>query len=138
MQPRSATIAIIGGGFSGTVLAANLLRRPPPGPTRIILVERPARIGWGVAYGSSAYPYLLNVPAARMSATSYEPSQLICVADAVAAIDTRFDRYPLQQVHQPAISRHYVKNAIYLCNSYLKRTPPAPAAKPGQPTLLYI
>jgi uncharacterized NAD(P)/FAD-binding protein YdhS len=77
MQPRSATIAIIGGGFSGTVLAANLLRRPPPGPTRIILVERPARIGCGVAYGSSAYPYLLNVPAARMSATSYEPSQLI-------------------------------------------------------------
>jgi len=77
MQPRSATIAIIGGGFSGTVLAANLLRRPPPSPTRIILIERRSCMGCGVAYGPSAYPYLLNVPASRMSATSYAPAQLI-------------------------------------------------------------
>jgi uncharacterized NAD(P)/FAD-binding protein YdhS len=76
-MPASATIAIIGGGFSGTVLAANLLHRPPTVPTRIVLVERGPRIGRGVAYGPSAYPYLLNVPAARMSATSYEPGHLV-------------------------------------------------------------
>jgi len=77
MQPRSATIAIIGGGFSGTVLAANLLRRPPLNPTRIILIERRSHMGWGVAYRPRAFPYLLNVPASRMSATSYAPTQLI-------------------------------------------------------------
>jgi uncharacterized NAD(P)/FAD-binding protein YdhS len=77
MQPAPATIAIIGGGFSGTVLAANLLHRPPAGPTRILLIERRPRIGCGAAYGPGDYPYLLNVPAARMSATSYEPGHLI-------------------------------------------------------------
>ena len=77
MQPASATIAILGGGFSGTVLAANLLHRPPPIPTRIVLVERQSRIGCGTAYGPGDYPFLLNVPAARMSATSYEPGHLI-------------------------------------------------------------
>jgi uncharacterized NAD(P)/FAD-binding protein YdhS len=71
------TIAIIGGGFSGTVLAANLLRRPPPTPTRIMLLERRAVLGGGVAYGPSHYPFLLNVPAARMSATSYESAHLV-------------------------------------------------------------
>jgi uncharacterized NAD(P)/FAD-binding protein YdhS len=77
MQAGSATIAIIGGGFSGTVLAANLLRHPPANPTRIVLIERRARIGCGLAYAPGGFPFLLNVPAARMSASSYEPSQLI-------------------------------------------------------------
>ena len=77
MQAGSATIAIIGGGFSGTVLAANLLQRPPPTANRIVLVERRRQIGCGAAYGPSDYPFLLNVPAARMSATSYEPGHLI-------------------------------------------------------------
>jgi len=77
MQPDMGTIAIIGGGFSGTVLAANLLRRPPPSPTRIVLFERRTRVGCGVAYGPSDYPFLLNVPANRMSATSCEPAHLV-------------------------------------------------------------
>jgi uncharacterized NAD(P)/FAD-binding protein YdhS len=77
MQPASATIAIIGGGFSGTVLAANLLHRPPTVPTRIVLVERQSRMGCGAAYGPAGYPFLLNVPAGRMSAMSYEPAHLI-------------------------------------------------------------
>ena len=43
------TIVIVGGGFSGTVLAANLLRRPPVDPTEIVLVERGVAIGRGAA-----------------------------------------------------------------------------------------
>jgi uncharacterized NAD(P)/FAD-binding protein YdhS len=77
MQSVSRTIAIIGGGFSGTVLAANLLRRPPSGPTRIILVERQEQLGCGVAYARTAHSCLLNVPAGRMSASSDEPLQLV-------------------------------------------------------------
>jgi uncharacterized NAD(P)/FAD-binding protein YdhS len=77
MQATSRTIVIIGGGFSGTVLAANLLRHPPPTPARIVLVERRARIGCGVAYAPRSFPYLLNVPAARMSAVSDQPLHLV-------------------------------------------------------------
>jgi uncharacterized NAD(P)/FAD-binding protein YdhS len=71
------TIVIIGGGFSGTVLAANLLRHPAAATTRIVLVERRAAIGCGVAYASRSFPYLLNVPASRMSAVSDQPLHLV-------------------------------------------------------------
>jgi uncharacterized NAD(P)/FAD-binding protein YdhS len=71
------TIVIVGGGFSGTLVATNLLRRPPAGPTRLILVERAASVGRGVAYASRNYPYLLNVPAARMSANSLAPLEFL-------------------------------------------------------------
>jgi uncharacterized NAD(P)/FAD-binding protein YdhS len=77
MQATSRTIVIIGGGFSGTVLVANLLRHPPATATRIILVERRARIGCGVAYAPRSFPYLLNVPAGRMSAVSDQPLHLV-------------------------------------------------------------
>jgi uncharacterized NAD(P)/FAD-binding protein YdhS len=68
MRSPVRTIAIIGGGFSGTVLAAALLRQPPPEPVRIVLVERDEQIGRGVAYRQSQFRPLLNVPAERMSA----------------------------------------------------------------------
>lgn len=71
------TIVIVGGGFSGTVLAANLLRRPPPGPTRLVLIERASEVARGVAYAERAFPYLLNVPASRMSANSAAPKEFL-------------------------------------------------------------
>jgi len=71
------TIVIVGGGFSGTIVAANLLRRPPPGPTRLILIERAAEVGRGAAYAERSFPYLLNVPASRMSANSAAPREFL-------------------------------------------------------------
>jgi uncharacterized NAD(P)/FAD-binding protein YdhS len=71
------TIAIVGGGFCGTVVAANLLRKPPPGPTRLVLIERGGAVGRGVAYADRGFPYLLNVPASRMSATSAAPNEFL-------------------------------------------------------------
>jgi uncharacterized NAD(P)/FAD-binding protein YdhS len=68
MRSPVRTIAIIGGGFSGTVLAAALLRQPPSQPCRIVLVERREQVGRGVAYRQSQFRPLLNVPAGRMSA----------------------------------------------------------------------
>lgn len=80
-SPAAHTIAIIGGGFSGTVLAANLLKRAAARrslqPLRIVLVERNAEIGRGVAYAASDYPYLLNVPAARMSVNPADPLEFL-------------------------------------------------------------
>jgi uncharacterized NAD(P)/FAD-binding protein YdhS len=71
------TIVIVGGGFSGTVVAANLLRRPPAGPTRLVLIERAANVSRGVAYAHRSFPYLLNVPASRMSANSRAPAEFL-------------------------------------------------------------
>ena len=71
------TIVIVGGGFSGTIVAANLLRRPPVGPTRLVLIERAETVGRGVAYAARPYPYLLNVPAGRMSANSAAPKEFL-------------------------------------------------------------
>jgi uncharacterized NAD(P)/FAD-binding protein YdhS len=71
------TIVVVGAGFSGTVLAARLLRHPPAGLTRLVLVERGARPGRGVAYAERDYPYILNVPAGRMSARAADPLEFL-------------------------------------------------------------
>ncbi len=68
-EPRTRTIAIIGAGFSGTLVAANLLRLSRARPLRILLFDR-VEIGPGLAYASRPYPFLLNVPVRCMSATS--------------------------------------------------------------------
>jgi uncharacterized NAD(P)/FAD-binding protein YdhS len=73
----SNRIAIVGAGFCGTVAAANLLRRPPARPTEIVLIERTAVMGRGLAYAVHPCPYLLNVPAGRLSADSRDPEQFL-------------------------------------------------------------
>ena len=71
------TFVIVGAGFSGTVLAANLLRRPPAHHVDIVLIERSSVMGRGVAYAAHDFPYLLNVPAGRSSADSRDPLQFL-------------------------------------------------------------
>ncbi|MCW5892777.1 MAG: FAD/NAD(P)-binding protein [bacterium] len=61
-----STVAIVGGGFSGTMVAAHLLRRGLRG--RVLLVERHGPFSGGVAYGTRCRAHSLNVPAGRMSA----------------------------------------------------------------------
>jgi uncharacterized NAD(P)/FAD-binding protein YdhS len=82
MRSPVRTIAIIGGGFSGTVLATRLLRRPPAEPSRIVLIERRAQVGRGVAYQATVHEQLLNVPAGRMSADPADPLQFARFAQA--------------------------------------------------------
>ncbi len=72
----SATIAIVGAGFSGTLVALHLLRRSPAW-TRIALIERNAQFGKGQAYGTGNASHLLNVPAGRMSAFHDRPDDFI-------------------------------------------------------------
>ncbi len=73
----SNRMVIVGGGFSGTVLAANLLRLAPARCSEIVLIERGPEIGRGLAYAVHDHPYLLNVPAGRLSADSREPLQFL-------------------------------------------------------------
>lgn len=62
--------AIVGGGYSGALLAGHLLARGAAGVT---LIERSGPAGRGVAYGTREDAHLLNVPAARMSAFADRP-----------------------------------------------------------------
>ncbi|MEO7963574.1 MAG: FAD/NAD(P)-binding protein, partial [Gemmatimonadaceae bacterium] len=62
------TIVIVGAGFSGTIVAAHLLRRSASTPLRVILIDRLGVVGKGVAYSTTSPGHLLNVPAGRMSA----------------------------------------------------------------------
>ncbi|MDB5696340.1 MAG: FAD-dependent oxidoreductase [Sphingomonas bacterium] len=64
-------LLIIGGGFSGTLLAINLLRHD--GPRATLLERRRAQFGRGVAYSAAHPRQLLNVRAAGMSAFPDEP-----------------------------------------------------------------
>ncbi len=69
-------IAIVGAGFSGTLLALHCLRRCPPA-TRIVLIERAARFGHGQAYATGNASHLLNVPAGKMSAFQDHPNDFL-------------------------------------------------------------
>lgn len=76
------TIAIVGGGLSGTLLAVQLLRQART-PLRIHLLERePRGCGRGVAYGTRAGCHLLNVPAGRMSAFPDDAGHFLAWAEA--------------------------------------------------------
>src|SRR5689334_5163479 len=79
MSPQR-TIAIVGGGFSGTLVAANLLRSQHWGTTRIVLIERSADMARGKAYANREHRYLLNVPAGRMSARPSSPLDFLTFA----------------------------------------------------------
>lgn len=57
-------VIIVGGGFSGTMAAAELARRG----VSSVLVEGSGRAGRGTAYSTREGAHLLNVPAAEMSA----------------------------------------------------------------------
>ncbi len=72
----SPAIAIIGAGFSGTLLALHLLQHAPP-PTRVVLIERNAQFGRGPAYATGNSSHLLNVPAAKMSAFQSRPADFL-------------------------------------------------------------
>jgi uncharacterized NAD(P)/FAD-binding protein YdhS len=73
---RAPTIAVIGGGFSGTMVAVHLMALPG-GPRRVVLIERRPPAGRGVAYGTPFEGHLLNVPAGRMGADPADPAGFV-------------------------------------------------------------
>lgn len=66
------SVTIIGGGASGVLLAAHLLR-DPDADIRVTLLERRGQFGQGVAYSASQRDHKVNVPARGMSAFSDDP-----------------------------------------------------------------
>ncbi len=67
-------VAIVGGGFSGTLLMINLLRLG----ARVVLVERSqVMLARGLAYGTRRPEHLLNVRASNMSAFPDDASHFL-------------------------------------------------------------
>jgi hypothetical protein len=73
---RRHHVVIIGGGFSGTALAVQLLRC---GDTRreITLIESGERLGRGIAYGTTLDAHVLNTRAGRMSLLPDGPQHFV-------------------------------------------------------------
>jgi len=70
------TIAIIGGGFCGTMTAVNLARLGTR-PLRVCLLNSGHPAGRGVAYGTKRPEHLLNVAARNMSAFPDYPNHFL-------------------------------------------------------------
>lgn len=64
---RRTVIAIVGGGFTGAAVAANLARNAASDGATIVVFEPRARLGTGLAYDTDNPAHRINVPAARMS-----------------------------------------------------------------------
>ncbi len=69
------TIAIIGGGVSGTLTAYHLVRQEAP--ARVILVDPSPDFGLGLAYSTPSLRHLLNVPAGKISALPDQPDHFL-------------------------------------------------------------
>lgn len=73
-SPSSVDIAIVGGGASGVLLAAQLVRKSR---LRVAIVERGDHPGLGVAYSTHCRGHLLNVRASDMTALADEPDHFV-------------------------------------------------------------
>jgi uncharacterized NAD(P)/FAD-binding protein YdhS len=73
-----ATVAVIGGGASGTLATTYLLRAAAAAriPLRIALIDRYGQHGLGRAYATEHPAHLLNSPVDRMSAVAADPGHL--------------------------------------------------------------
>jgi uncharacterized NAD(P)/FAD-binding protein YdhS len=84
------TIAIIGGGVSGSLTAYHLIEQHAQ--ARIVVIDPRPELGLGLAYSTPSFRHLLNVPAGKISALPTQPehflSWLRANYDAEATTDT--------------------------------------------------
>jgi len=69
------TVVVAGGGASGTMFAAELVRESSN--ASVVIVEPRERLGIGVAYATDCPLHVLNVPAANMSARAEDPDHFV-------------------------------------------------------------
>lgn len=97
------TVAIIGGGFSGTMAAVNLARLSD-GPLCIQLINDRYPLGRGVAYGTKREEHLLNVAARNMSAVPDHANHFL---------DWLRTRVDYSDLPDPQLRETYVPRRIY-------------------------
>jgi uncharacterized NAD(P)/FAD-binding protein YdhS len=71
-KARARSIAIVGGGASGALMTAHLLKRAGD-DVRLTVIEPRAEIGRGLAYATKDESHRLNVRASNMSAFADDP-----------------------------------------------------------------
>ena len=101
------TVVVIGGGFSGSMLAVELLHRSA-GTISVLLIERAPLPGRGVAYGTQFEGHLLNVRAKNMSAYADVPDHLVKWAQPTTALPSSLMTFflaGLRTIHFVAIER---------------------------------
>jgi uncharacterized NAD(P)/FAD-binding protein YdhS len=77
LQPhRFVDVAIVGAGFSGSMVAVHLADTFRAGG-EIALIEKRRRLGPGIAYGTDYPLHLLNVPAGKMGAYPDKPRHFL-------------------------------------------------------------
>ncbi len=74
---KKPTMVIIGGGFSGSLVATHLMKKSVSEHLQIILIERAPRFARGFAYSTNSPLHLLNVPAGKMSAFPNDPEHFL-------------------------------------------------------------
>lgn len=115
-------VAIVGGGFTGTLLAVHMLRAAKA-PLTIHLIEQHGWFGRGIAYSTVNPSHLLNVRVANMSALPDEPADFLLW---LWRIDYNVDGLPI-----PPSGHAFVPRSVY--GAYLEDTLLAAckAAAPG-------
>ena len=83
----TADVVVVGGGFSGTMAAAQLAGRG----LGVVLIEGGGRAGRGTAYSTREAVHLLNVPATKMSAWPDRPDDFVAAGHDPAAFVPRRD-----------------------------------------------
>lgn len=99
---RSVPVAIVGAGFSGTMVAAHLARRG----IESLLIEPREVAGRGTAFSTTDPAHLLNVPAGNMSAWPDRPDDFASLAGERGSFAERrqFGRY-LRAILDEALGR---------------------------------
>lgn len=106
-------VAVIGGGFSGTMVAIQLARLLPVGQP-ILLCERGAGFSLGIAYSTLVSGHLLNVRAANMSAFAAEPGHFEAwLADAADPSAIEVHRTEAGLFASRATYGRYLKSLLY-------------------------
>lgn len=97
------TVAIVGGGFSGTMAAVNLARLSDQ-PMRILLINSRYPLGRGVAYGTKHPEHVLNVAARNMSAVPDHPDHFL---------DWLRTRVDYNELPEPQLRETFVPRRVY-------------------------
>ena len=114
----TTSVSIVGAGCAGTLTALNLLRSGGR-PLRVVLVERDARFGPGVAYGTCDARHRLNVVAERMSAFEDVPDHFRVWTE--RRLDSRQAAAYLPRRHYGAYLRELLDDAARAAPGRLER-----------------
>ncbi|MGH3316102.1 MAG: FAD/NAD(P)-binding protein, partial [Nocardioidaceae bacterium] len=91
--PAARRVVVVGGGASGALVTANLLRSAATGrAVDVRVIERDGVVGPGLAYGTDDPRHLLNNYAGRLSVFEQEPDHLLqwCAARGVRVAPQSF------------------------------------------------